>query len=325
MHIIKTIVIGSLCLAMAWGYYTKTIHVTVSINDASFTVRTHYRDVASLLEQLDLSLRPDDLIEPGLDANLIPEQPRQITLSRPIEVVGDQTQPDNRQRIYTHLETPKQIYNSLGVPLSAADNVFVDDQIWPHNQSLPKFFPKPTNTQINVATLRPPVLHLTAQRAVPVHIIDDGQETTVLTTLATVEALLQAENITLFDGDRLNVDTQVRLKADAIINIERAVPISIQMDGRIVPVRTLQKTVRTVLAQEGIILSGLDYTRPEGSVAIQPGMKIQVVRVEEALSVSQERADYETLWLPDEALEIDNQDSPARTRWCYQNTNALAI
>ncbi|MEM7029887.1 MAG: ubiquitin-like domain-containing protein [Chloroflexota bacterium] len=332
MKLLNLLFIACLCIAMAWGYYRKTVPTTIRVDEKAYVVRADERRVEALLQQLGLSFRPEDTIDPGLGTMLKSEQSIQVSLARPIDVMMGQDPSSQSQRIYTHLETPQQIYAFLGNPLSTADLVFVNDQSWQPDQALPHV--KSTSLidegdgLINIDRLRLLAVHLSVHRAIPVTIVDDGNEQPLLTTLATVGQLLQANNITLQEGDRLTPPKETTLLPDMTVQVERAMPISVQVDGRIVVIRTLQKTVGMMLAQAGIVLSGQDYVEPQAATILEPEMNIRVIRVEEVLSVSQERADFETLWLPDEALEIDNQEirqlgqtgvTKTRTRLRYED------
>jgi len=89
--------------------------------------------------------------------------------------------------------------------------------------------------------------------------------------------------------------------------IQRAIPLTIHMDGSTIHTRTRGDTVADVLAQEEVSLWDQDYVVPAESTALSANMAIRVVRVREETIVEQEAIPFETAWTPDAELELDQR------------------
>ncbi len=62
-----------------------------------------------------------------------------------------------------------------------------------------------------------------------------------------------------------------------------------------------------VLRQESIQLVDKDYTIPDRASEVYDNMTVQVVRVEEKVVLEEEPIPFETVWQPDDTLELDGQ------------------
>jgi 3D (Asp-Asp-Asp) domain-containing protein len=91
------------------------------------------------------------------------------------------------------------------------------------------------------------------------------------------------------------------------IYIERSTPITIVADGHTIQTRTHQKRVGQALAEAGIPLMGQDYSRLPLERLISAQDVLEVVRVREGLEIEEEFIPFETQWIPDENLELDQQ------------------
>ncbi len=312
-------------------YYRTGQPITLVIDGQAYPLRTHRLTVEAVLLQTGLQLKPEDTLWPPPESGLVPGQTIDITLARPMIV--DLNGAGEHSTVFTHRRTPAEIYRELQIDLSAADDIYVDGQLWGHNTPLPVKAGLPPSKNIlglslQLEILRPQPLRIVLHKAIPVHIIDDGQETSILTTHQSVGDVLLAQDIPLYLGDLITPDLSTALAPDATITIERAIPLSIQVDGRTLKTRTRSATVAEALAQEKVALVGQDYTLPAEDAAITPNINIKVIRVIEALEIDKETTDFETLWISRDDLELDTQQieqqgqegvTKTRTRVVYEN------
>ncbi|HID86754.1 MAG TPA: DUF348 domain-containing protein [Anaerolineae bacterium] len=150
-------------------------------------------------------------------------------------------------------------------------------------------------------------LNIEVQRAVPIYVNDDGMPVTVYTTAPTVGQALQQVGVIIYPADELNLDLRTPVTPGLHLTIQRSKPVTILADGRVIETRTRAKTVADLLAQEGVTLSGKDYTLPEVETPVQDHLTVQVIRVEEDFFVEEEPIPFETVWRPDPELEIDHR------------------
>jgi 3D (Asp-Asp-Asp) domain-containing protein len=141
------------------------------------------------------------------------------------------------------------------------------------------------------------------------------------------EALLE-QGLTLFLGDEVTPGLGTRLSPGMQIYIQRSLPVVIMTDGRLIKTRTRRETVGEVLAQEGVALMGQDFSRPSADQAVAADDMIEVVRVYEETEIEEEFISFETEWIPDPEMEIDQQQKrqvgvsgviKSRTRVRYEN------
>ena len=135
----------------------------------------------------------------------------------------------------------------------------------------------------------------------------DGNEQQLTTNATDVATLLQNENVQLGEMDRITPSLETILNEGDQIEIIRAFPVTIEVDGRTYPFQTTYHNVANILAEAGIGLVGLDYTIPEINSTIQENGVIQVVRVTEDFHFADTILPYDTVYQADPEMEIDNR------------------
>ncbi len=328
---IATALATVIALAALLLWYNQTAQpVTIIVNGEPFHTRTHRLTVDTVLAQTGIVLAPQDSLNLARNSGLPADHTIEISLARPVRLdVGAGKTPLN---LLTHAQTPAEIFAERGVAVSPADDIFVDGSRWQADKPLPttivpetgRFAPLSTR----IAAMRPQPVQLTLHRAVPVTIDDGGRAKTIFTTAQTVGDVLVAQNVPVFEGDTITPPLSAPLAPDTTITIERSVPVEIAVDGKRVKTRTRAATVGGVLAQEGVMLVGQDYTRPAENAPLPAGKTIEIVRVTESLEIEQETTDFEVIYMPDPNLEIDRQEvrqpgqqgiTKTRTRVRYEN------
>jgi 3D (Asp-Asp-Asp) domain-containing protein len=87
--------------------------------------------------------------------------------------------------------------------------------------------------------------------------------------------------------------------------LHHALPLTIQVDGKKVTVNSAAATVGQALAQAGIALQGLDYSKPAEDQPLPENGKIKVVRVQEQVTLEQKQIPYTTEYVADPRTELD--------------------
>src|SRR5690606_14886356 len=98
------------------------------------------------------------------------------------------------------------------------------------------------------------------------------------------------------------------VNANLNVYIQRSVPVSLQVDGRLVKTRTRAETVGDALSDLGIVVSGQDRVDPPLEAELYDNLKIGVTRVSEDVTVEEEIAPFETVFVADPNLPIDTQE-----------------
>jgi uncharacterized protein YabE (DUF348 family) len=332
IRLVKVLALIVFLGGMAVSYNLSGTSATLRVNGQTYTTRVHQLPVEAILLQIGLALKPEDEIWPPLGGELMPGQPLELHLARPVIIDVGQVGHLQPRTIYTLSQSPVDIYHELGIELSDADDVYVNGTRWGHANplpvTLPPLSPHTVSLKARLEALRPRPVRLVLHRAVPIHVIDGELRRTIFTTDQTVGDFLVTQNIPLYLGDAIVPDVSEPLTPDSTVVIERSVPVSIQVDGAVIKTRTRRDTVGQVVAQEGIALVGQDYTIPPETSPVPADADIAIVRVVEALEIDRETTDFETVWVADPNLELDVQRvqqegqqgvAKTRTRVRYEN------
>lgn len=116
-------------------------------------------------------------------------------------------------------------------------------------------------------------------RPFSVSIADNGNYFATSAYAATVSDLLTEKNITLGDKDYIFPAPDAKIFPGSEIIIERAMPISIEVDGKNIELDTLGTNVRDAINEAGIILSHADKIAPDISSLLAPNITIKITRI----------------------------------------------
>lgn len=298
---------AALAAAMAWGYVQSLATVRVVVDGTIRTIRTNQVTAAAILRDADVELYPEDRVSPPLYALVEDGEAIRVEHARPVVVNVDGRTIQARSL----KSAPADILADLGIRLSPHDKVVVDGQAV--ETAAPGTVERTTTTLLSTRAGRntgsPVPRHITVLRAVELTVrSNDAAPVTLHTTAATVGEALRQAGMTLYLADTVRPDLGALIQPEQAVTIDRAVPVTIEVDGRHLHTRTHSKTAADALAEAGISLEGQDYSEPAPSTTLKPNMTVRVVRVAETFSIEQEPVPFEIQWVPDPDLEIDNQD-----------------
>jgi 3D (Asp-Asp-Asp) domain-containing protein len=135
---------------------------------------------------------------------------------------------------------------------------------------------------------------------------ENGETIQLRTTAATVGEALRREGVTLYLADGVDPGLGEPISEGLVVTIDRATPVTVHSDGRVLRARTHHDTVEEVLSELGLVLAGQDYTSPTLESPVRPDLAINVVRVTDRFVFADEPIPFEVLWQADPGLEIDN-------------------
>jgi uncharacterized protein YabE (DUF348 family) len=294
--------------------------VVVDVDGHRTPVRTHVSTVGAMLRQAGVVLHPEDLVSPGLETPLEPGMSVQVQKARPVLVSAD----GQTFQIRTHATTVGELLMEAGKEIAPADEILLNEQPVPFDtslgstsRSLQPGVPATGSEAVRQVSYRgglrltaetgtgaPPVV--TLRRAVTLT-LDEGGRTAILhSTATTLGQVLHEHGLTLFLGDQVTPSLQDRIMPGMRVTILRSVPVQIEVDGHTIRTRTLAETVAGVLGQEGIALQGKDRSEPDLTEGTWPDMTIRITRVREEFLIEYDPIPFETVWVPDPEVEIDN-------------------
>lgn len=189
-------------------------------------------------------------------------------------------------------KTPLSLAASAGIIFSASDRFLLNGHPVPAELTLPA---SGANT-------------LQIQRAVNVTLLTPDGQTTFQTAAPTVGQALAETGLQLFSADFIAPPPETPLSAAMTVTYRPARDYIIQVDGKSIAVKSSAQTVGQILASAGIPLIGLDQSLPgESESAPQAGV-IEIVRVQESVSVVEKTIPFSTRYESSADLPIGSEN-----------------
>jgi uncharacterized protein YabE (DUF348 family) len=305
---------AALVTGMAVNYVRSGETMTLQVNGESWQARTHQQTVKAFLREVGLVLRPEDIVLPQLDTPLVEAHTVVVQRALPVLVEAD----GQVQERYTHSRTVSDLLREAGVDPKPHDVVTLDNElvalsaVLPHGQWSPSRWPlsRAALTRSNSPSLIWTQVKL--QRAIPLSVVDGGAQTLVHTVARTVGEALLSHGIVLYLGDQVQPLLGTLLTAGMHVEIHRAKPVTLQVDGKAIQTRTQARDVAELLSEVGVLLSGKDYAIPSLATQVTGDLAVRIVRVVEDWIVETEDIPYETVRRADSKLELDQQNMDQR-------------
>ncbi len=251
-------------------------------------VQTTARTVGDLLRAQGIVLQPQDALSMPLEAALNDGDVLTIARAREVSLRVDGA----AQTLRTPYTLPFDILRQAGLAVGEHDRVWLDD------------------LEVSPAELVMwplPVTRIVLERAVTITLYDDEETRTIITTADTVgEALFEA-GVLLYLADEVLPDVVAPVEDGMIVQILRAQPLRIEVDGAVLETRARGETVVEVLAEAGVALIGLDRVEPPEDAPVEPGMTIRIIRVTEDIVTRDEEIPFETQYVADPELPLDQR------------------
>lgn len=314
---VLTILAGAGLLAvLAWGYMATATHVTVAVDGMTASVLTHQGVVGDLLTEMELKLAPEDRLAPPASTQLSPGLTIDIQRARPILVHVD----GRLHTVLTHATTVGSVLSEAGVTAGQHDPISLQSAPATLETALPKAdiirrrnFPGlPVVYPWRGARLDP--LQIDVQRAVPLQVhtrgadgSGDEERATLWTTATTVGEALEQEGLVIYEGDLVQPALGSPLARGLTVTIERSKPVVLGTATHNLRIRTRGATVADLLAEQGLVLVGLDRVDPALNTPLIDDLAVRVTRVQHAYEIEEEVTPFTAVWEPDPELEIDNQ------------------
>ncbi len=291
-------------LALGAGLSTwraTSTHVTLVVNGQPVEVATHRRTVEGAARTA--GIRPDDTLYIDPPAGTPLEAGMVITLAHQRPVI---VHVDGETRIApTHLTDPLGIVAELGIALGPSDAARVERAAKPSgpeiaaNPALAGLPPLPREISV-----------VRARRVIVNEVVPGGEQTRVSfeTTAPTLGQALAAAGYALYEADRVAPPPGTAIAGEEIeVTIERATPVTVHADGQIIAHRTHRTTVGALLDELGLAPGGGDYVLPPADASLRAGDVVRVVRVREETLVQAVPIPFETTYVPDPDLVLDQQ------------------
>ncbi|HID65160.1 MAG TPA: DUF348 domain-containing protein, partial [Anaerolineae bacterium] len=238
----------ALASLMTAGYLSTQAEVTLVLNGLVWHLRTHQASVEAFLNEAGIEVYPEDIVSPGLAAPIQPGSTITVQQARPVTIEAD----GRVISLRTHAASVAEILHEAAIAVKPHDRVVVNGQETKLEAGLPGPATSNSSGGLRASSLRAcpepflrqdklrrrgrslsaeiVPLHIVLRRAVPIHVNDDGVPTTIYTTRPTVGEALQAEDITLYLGDRVEPSLGSPVSTGMRVYIQRSVPVAIAVD-----------------------------------------------------------------------------------------------
>ncbi len=288
-----TLVLGLLAAAyLVWR--VSGTPVTMVVNGQSVDLRLHRATVAGALSRVGVDAGEALFVDPAPETALHGGMVVTVTTVKPVVVRAD----GQVYRAAGPLADPPSIAARLGIPLAPGDVVAVEravrtSPVGSEEAALPR----------QVAVHR--AHHLTLNEVAAPG--GELRQVEFESAAATVGEALAGAGVELYESDRVSPPLSTPLSAEITVTVERGTPVTIEADGGTWVSRTRQTTVAGLLGEVELALDGGDYVLPGLDSPLAPGQVVQVVRAGGTTLVEREPLPYDTLYVPDPDLEIDQQ------------------
>lgn len=296
------LVLAALTLsAMTFFFLGSRERIIIRIGEQAIEVWTRQQTVRGVLTEAGISWNPEDIIQPGLDAPVPENGQIFIRPAIPVVISADGNLLERR----TQASTISEVLAENGITLKPQDQVLLQGRLVRADTALPT---KAADNALSIlAVPRAGPLEISVRRALPIVVNDNGATTTLYTTENTIGAALTRAGLELYLGDSIVPDLTTSVTSGIAVFIRRSRPVSIQVDGRIINTRTRRDTIAALLEEQGIRLEGKDYVVPALTSTIVDHLTVNVTRVREVFYTETESLAFETKWVPDPELELDQR------------------
>jgi uncharacterized protein YabE (DUF348 family) len=268
-------------------YFATARPVRIFVDNEWLVVNTHASKVGAVLEAAGIDLHEGDQVFPESSSSLehdeVIEVKRSFTVN--LEINGE------IKKLITIEKSIADILHSAGIKILPADRVWVNGirenntgKILSKDQTFVSF-KEAENFQLQV----------------------DGNETTIRSAANTLGEAVVESGIELLEGDILVPAPETPLARIDHAILKRAVPVKIVADGTIHETYVLAETVGEALQRAGVPVVGLDYAIPDMEEELPEDGQIRVIRVREEVLTEQTPIPFETTYVADPEVEIDNR------------------
>jgi uncharacterized protein YabE (DUF348 family) len=270
---------------------TRTVRVLADGDEV--TVETRLSNDAAVLEHLGVDIDDGDRVTSldGDDADVV-----QIERARRVRLDVDGV----TYQMLTHAETVDQLLAEADVAIEDRDSVLQNGDLVPPNARLG------TGAQLAFVgayrEARAEETLVEVRRALPVTIVEDGEETVTTSSRWTVAQALREAGVVVGPGDVVAPTMEADLVHSMRIEIRHAKPVTIALpDGHRV-VYSLSNTVEEALAEAGIVLPAGAFVHPPMETEITPGLSVRVVQLAAGSDVEYEYIAHTTVYESDASL-----------------------
>lgn len=142
------------------------------------------------------------------------------------------------------------------------------------------------------------------QASKTIQLVIDGKAKSVETRASAVNSLLDEQSIDLAPQDEISASPDSKLHDGDQIVIDRAVPITVMVDGKSQRHYTTVDTVKSAISELGVSVSEHDKVYPSLVTGITPDLKVRIVRVNKQTVKQSDAIPYSVVKTADPTLLV---------------------
>ncbi len=279
------ILVGAVLIFLSLGQT-----VMIQVNGETHSVRSNALTVGGVLREAGIPVTDNDRVKPPLSAWL-GYGPAAIQVENAQSFLV-QIEPGRIEKTLQSVDRiPGNLLSAAGVILYPEDQILLNGETIPADQPLP----------------HAPALALQVRQAIPVTIIENGDQKTIYSSADTLATALLEAGIPLTAADDLSLPSDTPLNAALKVTLRRAVPLRVQVDGQEILIHSAAQTVGQALVENNISLQGLDKSIPAEDEPLPADGTLKVIRVREEILLEQTPIPFETVYVADDQLELDQR------------------
>ena len=189
-----------------------------------------------------------------------------------------------QHKVMSFSGTPEEIVAKAGITLDGSNSLVLD-----------YYNPKEGGKIIIVAEPHDVVIY------------DEGKQIAAVNVAGTVKSALEKAGVKLKNGDRLNYDQDVGITENMKIEIDRAFPVKMNVDGSQKTVNITGGTVEDVIKEAGISLGQFDKISKKMSKKVNEKTSITIQRIEYKTETKTVKTDFKTKVEYDDSMYEDQR------------------
>ncbi|MBN1123081.1 MAG: G5 domain-containing protein [Anaerolineae bacterium] len=277
------------------AYRATAIPVTVIANDAPVSFSTHRQTVGGVVQAAGVRLADTVFVDPPVETPIERDMVIEVAYQQPVVVhVGGQTITG-----YTRESDPAAMLADLRISLNDGDTIVVTRA-----------------ARVQGGGILPREIRITRPVTVIVNQLSrDGNPTQVSfdTLEPTLGEALSAAGYVFYEADRIDPPLSTSLLdlvgGEIEVTIEPSIPATVRADSLEWRIRTRGETVGDLLDELGLAPVNDDYVLPPVEVPLAAGMSVRLVRVGEEIVTEQEPIPFDTIYVANDDLELDERST----------------
>lgn len=164
-------------------------------------------------------------------------------------------------------------------------------------------------------------------------VIVDGNQKEVITFKRTYAEALKSNNIVIGSKDKTSALLNSKIKNGEQFAVKRAVNVKVDVDGKILNIKTAENTVDDMLTAEGINVRENDKVSPSFDEPVADGLKVVITRLDMRMVKETKSIDFATVIRKDDNSEKGTEkilqkgekgEKEVSVRILYQNGKEVA-